>query len=383
MSKTSFGKMDQLTQMKWGRGVLIEAERSSLVGKFIGSDPERHIIVKYDDLEKGQGDTLRTALLHTLDDTAVRGDSLLSGKGCKLEFSFEDICIDVTRKAVNWETLMSGQRTPYNLRKLARSQLKNWGARLIDRTFFNHLAGYSPANGNPFLDGNNDICEPSDERICLPNGHECEDDVNTDPTAVMTLDRISGAVALAKNLNGKDEETFRPIQMEGGEYFILFISDEDRLNLRRDPCWKEVQQFALAGGDIRNNPLFTGAIGMWDNVLIYDTNRLPNGVAKDDCKPLPNVRRSVLVGAGAMSMAYGGIEGAKGLWTEEVSDHTKCREVGYTKIWGMKKNRYAPQDACPRGQKFIEEQCQDYATLVLPSYVNGFKSEKPADGGTV
>ena len=83
-----------------------------------------------------------------------------------------------------------------------------------------------------------------------------------------------------------------------------------------------------------------------------------------------------------MSMAYGGIEGAKGLWTEEVSDHTKCREVGYTKMWGMKKNRYAPQDACARGQKFIEEECQDYATLVLPSYSVNPKNAKPAvDGG--
>lgn len=377
--ETNFGRNDPLTRKVWSRYTLIEAQRSSSVFKFIGSDPTKHIVVQVDDLEKSHGDSVRLSMLETIPETAVRGNETLTGKACELKFKYEDVCLDEIRSCpITFEKRMTAQRRPNQLRNHAKDQLSMWRAKLVDKSFFAHLAGYTPANGDPFLDANNEICEPSKQRHGFANCLTCDDDVAADESAVLTFDDIRRMKAFAKNQNSCDEGTFRPIMIDGREYYVLFIHDYQWLQLQEDPCYKEVQLAAMAGGDISNNPLFTGASGVWDGVLIHVTDRIPCGVSKETCMPLENVRRAVLVGAGAMTMAYGGTDGAKGQWDEEIFDYGKRQGIAMSLIYGMKRNRYAPEDACVR-DKFNPRECEDYATLVFSSHVKGPKlwGERP------
>ena len=379
MSKTSFGTLDPATRKVWAKDTMIRAEQSTYFSKFIGTSPDS-LIVKMDDLEKNHGDEITLSLLEQLPDTAFEDGERLSGKGCKLEFAYEKITICLKRKAVEWETLKSGQRVPYKIRQMARANLQRWSARMMDFTFFAHLAGDTTANGDAFRNGGNYICAPSENRICYPDGHECEDTIDQDPSAVLTFDRLSEAKRYALNLDQCGGEAMRPLSVGGEEMLAVFLSDCDALALRRDECWKDMQMAAAAGGDIRNNPIFTGALGIWDGMIFYETTRLPNGISKETCEKLCNVKRTVIAGAGAMTLAYGGIDGAKSMWTEEVSDHEACKEIGYTTMFGMKKNRYQPVDLCKVPGKFDGEGAEDYATLILPSYAKPIKG-KPEPAG--
>ena len=376
---TSFGSNDPLTPMVWANRTIHEAMQKTTYEKHVDrSGGMNDVIVEQNDLESGFGDTVRNSLLEQLPDVAYRGQKL-SDKSCKLKYKYEDIridCIDLC--PVEWETKKTAQLRPNDLRKEAKGKLQQAKARLMDSTFYSVLAGDTLANGDPFRDGNNEICSPSKNRHCIANGGGCEEDIEDDPSALMTLEDVYDLRLLAENHGQCDRDTFRPIMVDGEEHWKLFLHPFVVRALKKDPCWKEVQLAAMAGGDIKNNPMFTGALGVWERVIFVEASRMPYGISKDGCEYLKNVHRSVLAGAGAVNTAYAGVAGAKGEWLEDENKLDKCRKIALSCYMGMKKSRFAPEDACQHG-KFNERQCDDYATIVFSS--QGCKPKtKPAGG---
>lgn len=375
---TSFGSNDPLTPMMWANRTIHEAMQKTTYEKHVDrSGAMNDVIVEQNDLESGFGDTVRISLLEQLPDVAYRGQKL-SDKSCKLKYKYEDIKIDcVDLCPVEWETKKTAQLRPNDLRKEAKGKLQQSKSRMMDSTFYSVLAGDTLANGDPFKDGNNEICAPSKNRHCIAGGADCEEDIAEDASAIMTLQDITDLRVQAE-MNGQcDESTFRPIMVDGEEYWKLFVHPYVWEAIKKDPCYKEVQLAAMSGGDIRNNALFTGASMVWDGVAIYRSTRLPNGISKDGCDYLEDVYRSVLAGAGAVHTAYAGAKGAKGEWLEDENKLDKCRKIALSCYMGMKKSRFAPEDACQHG-KFNERECEDYATIVFSS--QGCKP-KPSNKG--
>lgn len=366
--ETNFGEADQLTRKHWANRTLHEAMQATTWSKHVAEDGAMDdVVVVENDLEDNHGNSVRLTLLEQLPDVAYRGGQDLSDKGCKLSYKYEDVEVDCTDLCpVVWETKKTAQLRPNDLRLEAQQKLRESKSRLMNHSFYSILAGDTLANGDAFRDGNNDICAPSKRRHCFAGDHACEEEVDQDASALMTLQDINELRVLAENHGACADGTFRPIMVEGEEYYKLFLHPFVWEAIKKDPCYKEVQLAAMAGGEIRNNALFTGAKMVWDGVAIYTDPRLPKGITKDGCKYLDNTYRSVLAGAGALSLAYAGVDGAKGEWAEEVTNFGKRRALLLSCYWGMKKNRFAPEDACARG-KFNERECDDYATLVFSS----------------
>jgi hypothetical protein len=89
--------------------------------------------------------------------------------------------------------------------------------------------------------------------------------------------------------------------MDGGlEYFGLVAHPYAIMSLKRDDLqWAQAKRDAELRGP--TNPIFTGAVGIWDGVIIYESNRVPT--ALDGAASIA-VARNVFFGAQAMSRGY-------------------------------------------------------------------------------
>ncbi len=116
-------------------------------------------------------------------------------------------------------------------------------------------------------------------------------------------------------------------------------------------------QSAMAGGKISNNPIFHGAEGMYNGVIIRSSQDVTFGVHSTTGARVDGTRRAVLLGAQAVCMGYGkrSSEGGKYKWNEKLVDFDRVFRVSARTIWGMKKSVY---------------QDRDYGTLVYTTYTN-------------
>ena len=97
----------------------------------------------------------------------------------------------------------------------------------------------------------------------------------------------------------------------------------------------------MAGGDVTENPIFTGALGVYNGVVLHEAQRVPYGVHSTSAAPQTNTRRAVLCVAQAAAVAFGqGHSFERFDWVEELDDYENSLGVGGGAIFGIKKLRF-------------------------------------------
>ena len=170
----------------------------------------------------------------------------------------------------------------------------------------------------------------------------------------MSVALIDKAVAQAKTLT----PMIRPIKIEGGEYYTLFMHTFDLFQLRQQATtagsWADIQRAAMEGGKITGNPIFTGALGMWNSVILHESTRIPNIASAPASGAISDFRRPVFAGAQAACMAFGKNSGpGKMSWIEDTFDYGNQLGVSAGMICGLKKTIF---------------NAEDFATLTLATY---------------
>jgi N4-gp56 family major capsid protein len=149
---------------------------------------------------------------------------------------------------------------------------------------------------------------------------------------------------LAKN-------TLRPIRISGADHFVMFLHPYQVTDLRSSTAtgqWADLQKAALSGGNASGNPLFTGALGMYNNTILHESTRVPASPTN------ASARRAVLAGAQALAMAFGRSFG-KGTfsWSEELFDY---------------ENQLGVAAGCQAGIVKTRFNGSDFGTVVVPTY---------------
>jgi hypothetical protein len=78
----------------------------------------------------------------------------------------------------------------------------------------------------------------------------------------------------------------------------------------------------MTGGEVEDNPIFDGSLGMYNGTILHSDYRVTSGVSSvASTTTVANVRRSVFVGAQAAMAAYGRDNGPERYtWVEELFD---------------------------------------------------------------
>lgn len=339
MADTSYGVNHPLAVKVWSRKLLHEALKQTWFSKFLGSDTNSIVYMK-NDLEKGPGDRIRCGLRMLLTGDGIQGDNTLEGSEESLVTYSDDLYINQLRHAVRSAGKMSEQRVPFSVREEARLGLTDWWADRLDTSFFNQLTGNTDQADTRYT-GNNATLAPT--TVIYGGGHTTAASLSATTTHALTLRDFDAAVALAKTRS----PMIRPIRMGGDDYYVAFIHTNAVYQLRGQTAtaqWADIEKAKVQGG--KESGIFTGAIGVYNNVIFHEATRLPDmtGLGTPNSGATTDYRRAVLCGAQAMLMGYGQDGGSSVSWTEELFDYKNKLGVEAGMIFGMKKAQFNGAD---------------------------------------
>ena len=300
--------------------------------KFLGPG---NIIQKHVDFTKVKGSTYNYGLAMMMSNDGVTGDNTMAGNEEALTTYNDSVVIDQLRNAVVLTGRLDEQKAAYNLRELAKRQLSEWFPDRMERICVNHLCGVTtetfPAAG----------IAPNAANWLIGNDTTLTAESSLTSSMPFTASHISKAKIMAMMASPK----IKPVKTDGGEYYVMFIHPYQVHYLKSDPDWQAKNWFAHDRG--LTNPIFTGALGIYDGVVCHEHDRL-YWSSTIDSGTLDGAR-AVLCGQSALIYA----EGAGPSWDEETRDFGNKYAACVGKIFGIKKVRY---------------NSKDYATITVSTY---------------
>lgn len=344
MASTEYGLNHPLAVKLWSKRMTREALKQTYVSRFMGTSANSLIYVK-NETSKQAGDRIRCPLRMQLSAAGVSGDETLEGQEESLVTYSDDVFIDQLRNAVRSKGKMTEQRINHSIREEARAGLSDWLADRLDTWFFNQICG-NTAQTDVKYTGLQAALAPSNssdataDRFMVHDGtHTTEASLSTTDTFILPL--IDRMVTQAK----VSTPLIRPIRYQGGEYYVLFLHPYQVYNLRTDAStsritWYDAQKARVQGGvDQGDSPIFNGALGMYNGVIIHESVRVTNGVTSGAAET--DTRRAVLCGAQSVLFATGQTEDPdQPNWVEELFDYKNQIGVKAGLIGGMKKAVY-------------------------------------------
>lgn len=337
MATTDFGINHPLAVKLWSEKLFREALKETYISKFIGNGSSS-LVQLLTDTQKGPGDKITYGLRMQLSGAGVSGDSTLEGNEEALSFYNDAVYIDQVRNAVRSGGRMSEQRVPYKMREEAMMALKDWMSDMMDTSFFNQITG-NTGESDTKKTGMQAAVAPT--TIIAGGGHSTEASLSATTTHAITLRDLDICVARAKTAS----PVFKPIRLKGEDYFVAFVHPYQTYQLRGQTStgqWADIQKAAIQGGNITGNPIFTGALGVYNGVILHESTRIPNTTGMADNS---GYRRGVFCGAQAAAIAFGQDNGPnRATWAEKYFDYDNQLGVAGGTIWGLKKSVFNSAD---------------------------------------
>jgi len=352
MAVTSYGVNDPLAVKVWSKRLSIEVLKNTWASRFMGTSSANVIQIK-DELQKGSGDKITYGLRMQLTGTGVLGDGTLEGNEESLTTYSDAVILNQLRHAVRSAGRMSQQRVPFSIRDEALSGLRDWWADRLDFAFFNQVCGYTPQTQTQWTGLQAPIYPDNNHYLNALSATSTQDESITSAfTFVLPL--IDRAVERARTL----APAIRPVKVDGKDFWVAFLHPYQVTDLRTNTAtgqWLDIQKAAMTGGEIEDNPIFDGALGVYNGAILHSDYRVPQGVTSTaQTTPVTSVRRAVLCGAQAAMLAYGRDNGPERYtWVEELFDYENELGVSAGLIFGLKKTNF---------------NAQDFATIVMSSW---------------
>jgi N4-gp56 family major capsid protein len=341
MAQVSYGTNDPLAVKLWSKKLAVEVLKQTWASRFFGTDSSALIQIK-DETQKSAGDKITYGLRMQLSGLGVIGDGTLEGNEEALTTYSDAIVINQLRHAVRSAGRMSQQRVPFDIRQEALSGLRDWWTGRLDLGFMNQICGYTPETNlqNSGLQSPLTVDVNHYTNVAAGTADEALTSTNT-----FTLSVIDRAVERAKILS----PAIRPVNVKGKEYYVAFLHPFQVTDLRINTNtgqWLDIQKAAMTGGEIDDNPIFDGSLGVYNGVILHSDFRVAPGVVSTaSLTSVPNVRRAVLCGAQSCMLAFGRDDGPERFtWVEELFDYENELGVSAGLIYGMKKTQFNGAD---------------------------------------
>jgi N4-gp56 family major capsid protein len=347
MSRTIVGLGDPKAVQRFSAFLAHDTARKSYFSKkFIGEGADAEMPIQLlRHLENDAGEKISYDLVMQLKMQPV--DEVLEGREEALSFYTDSLFIDQARGGVNTGGAMTRKRTLHDLRKIARVKQSDWWARVFDELIFMYLSGARGVNSDYIFPtsyggfANNPLVAPD-------SAHTMYGDGTTKATLTtagkMTTTLIERAATKAATLGGGTTgiPSIEPIMVEGEMTYVLCMHEFSAYDLRTNSStgqWLDIQK-AAAASEGRNNPIFKGALGKLNKVVLHSHQA---GIRFSDYGAGANVAaaRALFLGRQAGVIAFG--SGGNGLrfdWHEESRDNGNQAVITTSSVLGVKKTAF-------------------------------------------
>lgn len=378
MAETVVLSGDAAAVVIYSRRVFLQAIRTPVLAKLmapgLNARDQTNICQLFDEPLKGPGDTVKFDVLPNLVGPGVIGDAPISGQETAMTWQTTSFVINQQRNAVLAVGKMSQQRVPWSMRDAAYAQLANWVKIIVDSGLLNQAASNTNQTNVAYTGMNTPPTLDSDHQI-LSGGAANEGALTSQQ--IMDLELLTAAVTKSSS-----ELVFpiKPPVIKGVEVAGIWFGHptqvRDLKNNFQAGEWGNIFGMAMQGGQVTGNPLFTGAIGVYENVVMHADAQVPWGsstqnqmmnslgtlIASPTVLGTASVARSVYMGAQALAIAFGSADNIEGRplrvrWYEEILDAGNQLRVTGGFIWG-----------CSQPQVTVGSTAENYATIAISTY---------------
>lgn len=123
----------------------------------------------------------------------------------------------------------------------------------------------------------------------------------------------------------------RPVKVNGHDTYVLVIDQYQARDLMNDEKWLNAQQYANVRGE--KNPIFSGALGMYDGVVVHQSNDIIRE-AKGASSTMTS--HALFLGAQAVVLAVGD----NPTWNEDDFDYHNQVGFEFGRIFGIAKTQF-------------------------------------------
>lgn len=251
---STYHSIDYAVPELWNAKLYMQAQREMFWAQFEGPEGSGMPVIRKDDLSKDAGDTIHIQTLKNLTGAGVTGESTLQGNEEALSLTQTDLSIDWVRHAVAISK-RSKKRINFDfIIAAAQPLLSKMMAKKMDDALFTEFGTATTA---------------------LYAG---------DATSTATLDASDtlSCTTLDKIKTYLEDNLAMPLSTgNGNSYYGLVIHPYDAYNLRASSTWAQAQRDANIRGS--DNPLFSGAMGVYNGMIIYVNKGVSNSASKSEC----------------------------------------------------------------------------------------------------
>ena len=335
MAFTEFGTNDPQTRKVWSDKLMRETFGKMGIRTLISRGPEACIQL-LTDLDKSPGDKITFDLLVQDRSPGVNGDARLDGFESALTYYPDELKINQKRHAHAFKG-MSQQRTVHDLRKDGRFSLSEWWAWFTEASMFAHLCGVAGTGEETVVTAlgadTGGVDFAGNTVTALDSAH-----LVNGAASNFSLDMIDDAVAKAKVQNPR----VAPLNIGGKKCYVLYLHPYQVRSLRSsvgDSRWETIQVNANVRGN--SNPIFTDALGMYNNVILRESEFIPRSGT--------NITHAIMLGQGAAALAYGNAWVKRGTgagggtffnWREKEDDYGNEIGVAGISVLGVKGTQF-------------------------------------------
>lgn len=308
----------------------------------------------------GKGDTRKYHFVPQYMGTGIRGQNKsIEGNEKTINEFVTEIRVDQVIQAFRKKGKMTDLRTIIDFRSEFKDQLANWFKVWTEFDIIDALTGYmtdgasyingftrDENNGAVVIDAKGDAMTAplvKGEGRCFRPDYASNkfsvvnvSEANSSNQALLT-DMAAGDIMntqLLDELQARAKTAgkypMKPVRLtDGREYYILVLHPTAARQLRQDERWEKRVLASYQGkGSLENDPIATGAMGIWEKIIVKEADYIPtigNGTI--------NIARNLLLGADAAVMAW-----AQTLnYVEKTFDYDTEMGVMADEIRGIKK----------------------------------------------
>lgn len=296
----------------WRKQLFADVRDNLYITRFVGSS-EQSMIQELEDLKKEAGSNISFGLGMKLSGSGITGDSTLEGNEEAMTDYDEDVAIDQLRHAVRLTGKMDEKKNAYDMRMSAKNRLADWFSERIDKEVIDKLCGKTTSTF-----GNTPTAAASSRSVFAGGQSSVGAITSAMKMDTKILDKAKQTAKLASPM-------IRPLRVNGKEYYVAILHPYDATNLRQDPVWNQYQREANVRGE--ENPIFTGALGVYNGIVIHEHEYVFN---TNDGSSSATISRNILCGQQAGVIAWG----EPVSWVEKSFDYGNSWGISCGAIFG-------------------------------------------------
>lgn len=329
MTATLFdsGHHTALIEKKWSDVMFTYGAFGNWFSRFIGPQVNRRgvnietspnaMIQLKTDFQAGTGDTVTFPLLAPLSGEGVIGDGTLEGSEEAMAFYDWAMSLIKTRHAIRTGGSLSDRRPRINLRAVGRDAVGQWMARKMDTYTICALSGIASADTNIAVNAPSATRKWAGGQSAAGVLSATANNLDAELVYASKADMQFGpqVISAVRRKAIVSEPIIRPIVIEGQDMYAMLLHPLQVKSLKAATEWNTIQAFAGVRG--LDNPIFTGALGVYDGVVLHECPKIETRLgeggttateyfdAADYVPQYTTAARALFCGAQAAVQAFG------------------------------------------------------------------------------